>query len=192
MWQTASLTETAKRHPFLLLRHLPSLIRLLEWDASCTTAREDASFAPFYLRKRAAPPPDSVLTASVPGGRGGHHVRFTYWGRVFNLTLWQHLLALVCEMPPKVLMAYTDATASGWPVILDFVLVYVRLLAAWKPDESPPMLADRVSVLLNVLRKERQDVVDSFSKKRIPGAKATPADVLARHCRKPQQGEAAS
>jgi hypothetical protein len=119
----------------------------------------------------------------MPAGVKLVRVRVSYWGSAFRPAVWQALLQALMELPPAVALAFQAPQC----VVLAFLEVYVRLLAANDSDEGGPLaaLAAHVKALLASLEKHEPDAVRAFAEKRLQGLRSSPSRVLDRHTAPP-------
>lgn len=178
----SSLGHTMTRHPFLFLRHLESLLALLDLDASPGPLVNDASVAPFALRKRAPVPADAVAVATMANQRSNLRVRVASWGWNVHTSLWEHLLEVATKIPSKVYMTFfTPSKKAAGVVVVDFLRVYFRLLAVIVPNDWSKKLAAMLKAFCASLQKDNSDLISGFMSKRLPIIKKSPTDLLAKH-----------
>jgi len=122
--RVVTLSTMARKHPFLLIRQLPQIMKILEEDATPRTSR------PVPGLMLPPPRPSSADYIATTGGGGERvNVLFSHWGSLFGASLWKGVLDLFSAMPVAMVIAHQQTIQEGVGV-WSLVKLYLGLLVA--------------------------------------------------------------
>ena len=136
-----NLSNIARKHPFLVLRQLPQIMRMLEEDATPRTSRPfSGSMVPF-------PRPSSTdFAVSTSAGGDRMNVLFSHWGSLYGAGLWKGVLDLISSMPLSVVMAHQQ-TIPPKEGVYGLLRLYMRLLVAQGEEAAVGNMAPMLELL---------------------------------------------